>query len=390
MASSILLIIIIGLGLYFFYNISPVTPTTNTDTGFPIGRPGGAGNATDINIGLPTDTNRGTATSTALLKQISKDPVSGSVIINATNSVQTLFTDRATSHTWRTNLDNVVLEKYTNTTIPKIYESTWSNKADFTVLRYLNGESSVIESFVGKVSSSTLIGKFLPQDVTQLALSPVSNKIFYLTNNTSGSSGFITDSNLATKKLAISSPAKEWIVTWPKEDTLTFTTKSSATADGYMFTLNTTTGNFDKVLGGLAGLTTLSNGDLSKTAYSESGGDSIRFYIYTHKDMKIKSISPGTLPEKCVWGNINKNIIYCAVPKNIFSFAYPDVWYQGLVSFNDEIWKINTENNETTLLNNLSASFAGIDAINLQLDKNEEYLTFINKKDLQLWSLKIK
>ncbi|MFZ2038897.1 MAG: hypothetical protein WAV11_03085 [Minisyncoccia bacterium] len=386
--SSIFIIVVLGVVLYFYLNISSITGPTTTDEGFPVGRPAGDMGDTTDQTGTTDGTDETTA-SIAKLQQISKDPVSGSVIINKIDGVDVFFTDRMTGHTLQTNLENISLNNTTNTTIPKIYESIWSSKGDFTVLRYLKDETSVIQSFIGKVSSSSLVGKFLPINITQVATNPIGDKIFYLYNKT-GSLGFITDSNLAVNKQVFSSPAKEWIVTWPKEDTLTFTTKASASAQGYMFTFNTNTKSFDKVLGGLAGLTTLTNGDLTKTVYSESSGTSIRFYTYTHKTGEVKSISPVTLPEKCVWSKINTNNIYCAVPKNIFSFAYPDVWYQGLVSFNDEIWLIETDSGETTLLNNLSGAFAGIDATNLQLDKNEEYLIFINKKDLQLWSLNLK
>ena len=388
--SAIFLIIVLGIGFYFYSNISNnPSPSTNS-SGFQVGRPTGNTNSNNNKTGSSTE-EEGSPTLVSRLQQISKDPVSGSVITNSTSSVSTIFTDRATGHSWQTDLDTVSLNKFTNTTIPKVYEATWSSKADFTILRYLNDDTNnIIESFIGKVSSSSLLGKFLPEDVTQLAISPSGTKIFYLYDSANGSVGLIADPNLATKKQIIASPAREWIVTWPKEDTLTFTTKASATADGYMFTLNATTDSFDKILGGLAGLTTLTNGDLTKTIYSESSGSSIRLYTYTHKNGEVKSIPLATLPEKCVWSKINNNNIYCGVPTNLSAFAYPDVWYQGLVSFNDGIWLIKTDTGETTLIDNLSTSFTGIDAVNLQLDKNEEYLTFMNKKDMQLWSLKIK
>jgi hypothetical protein len=388
--STIFLIIIVGVGLYFYFNISTTPTTTTTEQGFPVGRPGGpSGSSTLPAETLPSENT--TASSTPLkLQQISKDPVSGSIIVNQTDGIMTFFTDRATGHTWQSSLEDVVLNQATNTTVPKIYESIWSSKGDFTVLRYLNEDTAAIESFIGAVSSSSLIGKFLPENITQLAVNPAGNKIFYLRNTNDGSVGSITDSILKTTKQVFTSGAREWIVTWPKDDTLTFTTKSSASADGYMFTLNTTTGSFDKVLGGLPGLTTLTNSDLTKTLYSESGGTSLNLFVYTHKTGEVRSISLSTLPEKCVWSKINSNNVYCAVPKNLFSFAYPDVWYQGLISFSDEIWLMKTDTNEAVLLDNLSPSFNGIDAINLQLDKNEEYMTFMNKKDLQLWSLKLK
>ena len=54
-----------------------------------------------------------------------------------------------------------------------------------------------------------------------------------------------------------------------------------------------------------------------------------------------------TLPEKCVWSKADASIFYCAVPENIpADNIYPDVWYQGLMSFSDAIWKVNIKTGE--------------------------------------------
>jgi hypothetical protein len=91
-----------------------------------------------------------------------------------------------------------------------------------------------------------------------------------------------------------------------------------------------------------------------------------------------------TLPEKCIWSEVDVNKIYCAVPKNLPTANYPDDWYKGLVSFDDNLWQIDTLTGETTLLLNQF----GFDIINIFKTKNEDFLFFQNKKDGTLWSLK--
>ena len=111
--------------------------------------------------------------------------------------------------------------------------------------------------------------------------------------------------------------------------------------------------------------------------------------------MKIFSISKNEstnlntygLPEKCVWSNDNINV-YCAVPNTVVGNQYPDVWYQGLVSFDDYFVKINTRTgNKITIAN--SANETPVDGTHLFLDNDEKTLFFINKKDSTLWSLNI-
>jgi len=93
------------------------------------------------------------------------------------------------------------------------------------------------------------------------------------------------------------------------------------------------------------------------------------------------------LPEKCVWLSNLKNVI-CGIPIDAPTAEYPDEWYQGIVSFSDNIYKMNLNNKTKDLLVS-PKDFSGksIDVIKPALGPNEKYLFFINKKDLSLWSL---
>jgi hypothetical protein len=63
-------------------------------------------------------------------------------------------------------------------------------------------------------------------------------------------------------------------------------------------------------------------------------------------------------------------------------------WYQGTISTDDDIWKIDTKNNSSILIESLeNDSGLKIDVIKPILSTNEQYLVFINKTDNTLWSL---
>ena len=105
----------------------------------------------------------------------------------------------------------------------------------------------------------------------------------------------------------------------------------------------------------------------------------------TSNDLGLKS-----QPDKCVWSKTN-TAIYCSVPGVIPAGNYPDSWYQGEVSFNDSIWKIDTKTSAFNLLISPSESLGeNIDGINLFLDDKEGNLFFVNKKDSTLWALDLK
>jgi hypothetical protein len=96
-----------------------------------------------------------------------------------------------------------------------------------------------------------------------------------------------------------------------------------------------------------------------------------------------------TIPDKCVWSSTTP-YVYCATPKTIPSAQYPDAWYQGKVSFNDTLWRMNTATGATEFLIDPSITTEmEFDATHLILDPTETYVLFTNKKDAQLWGLRI-
>jgi hypothetical protein len=165
---------------------------------------------------------------------------------------------------------------------------------------------------------------------------------------------------------------------------ITLTTKPSANVPGYMYFVNPDNKDFNKILGGINGLTTLTSPDGKLVLYADNNL-SLNIFDIT-KDTSYP-LNIRTLPEKCVWTKTS-DIVYCAVPNSIDDANYPDAWYQGQISFSDQIWQINVTNGNTSMLAD-PVSIAGeeIDGIKLTLDSNENYLFFVNKKDSFLWEL---
>lgn len=196
--------------------------------------------------------------------------------------------------------------------------------------------------------------------------------------------------NLATSKKAqiFTSPFTEWLSQWPTAKNILLTTKPASGIPGYTYGIDTSGGNLGETFGKINGLTTLASPDGKMILY---GNDSLSLNIY-HTDTKVSDpVGVRTMPEKCVWGNAN-DVVYCAAPKSIPLGTYPDSWYQGEVSFNDQIWKIDIKTGNTTMLVDPTTVGNGeeIDGTKLALDAGENYLFFVNKKDSYLWELALK
>ena len=69
---------------------------------------------------------------------------------------------------------------------------------------------------------------------------------------------------------------------------------------------------------------------------------------------------------------------------------FPDDWYQGLFSFSDNLYKVNTSTGTTSLIADMNATYSqNLDIVNPALSANEKYFIFKNKTDGTLWSIKL-
>ena len=73
-----------------------------------------------------------------------------------------------------------------------------------------------------------------------------------------------------------------------------------------------------------------------------------------------------------------------------FSADYPNDWYQGDVSFSDNLWKIDLKNHSANQMV-VPEQVAGraVDITNLGIGNDGKMLYFINKNDNTLWLYEI-
>jgi len=401
-----IILLIIG-GLLFFYfssnNASKNTTNTTQTTTNPFGN-------TSVNKPVDTNTQTGgnnqtfdTVKNLSKLIQLYRNPTSGSIfLVNKSNQNILRFIDRAVGNVYEYMLENQTgeVQRITNTTIPKIQETVWSSSGSDLVLRYLDNDTDNISSFSAKIKNGSssvdslqeLTGTFLSPNVKQLVINPAGNKMFGLVDKSdkSGTYGFTTNLDGSNKKIIFDSPISYWNISWPKENAIALTTKPSYRDVGLLYFFNTQTYSMDRILGDITGISTVVNKEASLVAYSYSMDNSFSLDVYDTINKISKNLKIKTLADKCVWGNNNTKILYCAIPQTIIGGDYPDVWYKGLQSFSDNIWKIDTDTGNITELYKIgSDENANIDAIDLKISLDDQYLAFSNKTDLSLWLLQL-
>jgi len=339
----------------------------------------------------------GTQTQIQELTQVTTSAAAGAIFIESKASTSIRFMDRATSHITDLDLGTGKITRISNTTIPKIYGALWFNGGNSAILRYLNEAGNTINTYSANlvtpktIGTSTtalkeLQGRFLAQDIESIALSPAKTRIFYIITENGVGQGTIANTDGSKRSTIFTSPLTEWIAQWPAEGVITLTTKAAGGHGGYLYFL-TTAGKMTRILAGVPGLTTLTDPSGTKIVYSD---DSNNLRVYVPKTGTTLNTGLSTLAEKCVWSKKQKNIMYCAVPQFIPRGTYPDVWYQGLVSFADGIYKVNTDSNTSQLIANIPAKFnQSFDIVEPMISSDDLHFGFKNKKDGTIWVLRL-
>jgi hypothetical protein len=307
------------------------------------------------------------------------------------------YVAKSNGNIYETFADNIAEGQFSTTVIPQVYDAYFGNSGNSVAMRYLADEKT-IATFLGTlpkevlgadtIANNSVKGSLLPNDIESIGVSGDASSMFYLFD--SGDNMIGTTLNLATNKKvqAFNSPFTEWLAQWPNSKIITLTTKAASGIPGYMYTMDSSGKNFNQVLGNINGLTTLTSPSGKLVLY---GDDGLNLSVYNTDTNTSTLLGVKTLPEKCTW-NSGSVTVYCAVPRSIDGGQYPDTWYQGEVSFSDQIWSVDMKSGNTTLLVDPTTVSGGedIDGIKLALDPSESYLSFVNKKDSFLWELNLK
>ena len=330
----------------------------------------------------------------------------GNIIYNKNGELIIYYVDSSNGNIYRKKIDKNEIfgseERITTTIIPGVHEAFFTslNTVGQTkqnakvVLRYAKEDFDspsgfVIETFLGNLpkentdgtfASRELRGIFLEQNITDLSVSPDTNKLFYLANLGDKVLGMNYDLTSAKKVQIFSSSFTEWLSQYATSKSIILTAKASSDATGASYLLDIASKNYSKIMGGINGLTTLMSPSGKFLLYGGSDG-ALKIF-----DLDKKTSAPlglNSLSEKCVWSKDNINI-YCAAPDNLGG-SLPDDWYKGLVSFSDSVWKVNTRDGNTTLLLEAKDFETPLDMVNLKLNEKGNYLFFTNKKDGSLW-----
>lgn len=405
---SLIILILVGVALYLALSKKPTTPTNNGT--FP-----GSGNPVASNAQIGNNDNNGfinipftpgSTTEVPRLYELHKVPVGGvsfaeSIAVGNIGTPSVRYIERGLGHIYETLLSSLVETPISSETHSRISEALWGNNGKSVVIRYIDDKQiDMIQTLIINLgasanspqSTSTPQNNFLktteislPNYIPFMATSEDGvDKFFYLEDGPTVSAGTITSSKKVTSRI-FTSDFTEWLPQFPNQNLVTLTTKPSSSVPGYLFFLNTKTKAVTEVLGAINGLTTKTSYNGKLVLFSEIINNVPQLSVYDIAKKEIRTLSMQTFPEKCAWSKKDLAVAYCAIPQSIPTAIYPDQWYQGLLSFSDDLWKINTNTGSIEKI----TSLPNLDIINPILSPSDNYFVFINKTTGTPWVYRI-
>ena len=414
---AIILIVALLGGGYWLYMMKTKTGSSGTTTsggnsGFiPLNRSGQNGSSnTTTTTTSPNNQNLSNPTSVGaipVLRLLSNTPVGGYGASTTASTTFVRWVDRGRGNIYEAQENSSLISTLSNTLLPRVIDSVWNKNLTSFIGPIVQDDKEnpvyVYSSLVGRsvsptsttsrqlqtLSPYTLSGKNLPQDTLGFAVSPEKTSVLTLVKNDIGSVAYLSGFDGSTALTLFTTPLTQLNIDWPASNTIALTNKGIADRAGFLYFVNPKSGSWKRILGPLKGLGTKVSTDGKKVFMSVYGGNNdIVSGIYNVASSTALNVSLHTLADKCVWGNFYKEIVYCAVPHQQIVGVYPDDWYFGTLSTSDDIWQINSFTGETKLVAALpSMADRAIDAYNLGVDAKDNFLFFMNKTDLTLWSL---
>lgn len=403
-------LLILG-GLWYLFGRSGTTGST-TGKWLPFGSPtqnipqGGQ----DTTGGTPGNGQSGNGGESEggkepMFRQLTSVPVAGAYTFKQDGVEYVRYIEKATGHAYEVGVRDGVSRQLTNTTIPRIALADWTLGGNAVVLRYL--EQNTVKTHLGRLnlpSASSSIGQvgtltfeFLPDNIAALSVAPDGKDLFYLVKTASGVAGSIVNFGTRTTREVFRSTFSEWLPQLLNDDTVILTTKPSGNIVGYSYHYDPKTGMLERLVREKNGLTTLGTGSGSRILYGENVTGNSTLGVHNKSGFSgdegtvfyDKTLSLATLPEKCAWLSDGIRAV-CGSFVNTPSGLIPDLWYQGVLSFADTFWSVNTDTDEIAYLADPKTETGQeFDVTSPLISANEDYFVFTNKKDGTLWSMRI-
>ena len=368
---------------FIFWRDTPSSSTTTTEIIDPLKDP-------LIKIWGSPSTGQ-TFISSQILQEITATSTSGSSTILVKKTVRAtstalLFVDRTTGYVYGHSIETGKTYQVSNTIVPGVYDAYFFENGKRIIMRYLDQEKNAVVGLIATVpdvmenGSALPLGRkqYLTSQVVSVAVNQKKDEVSYVVATERGSAAY-TVGKAKDPILAASSPFREWNISYGG-NTLYVTTKPSAYVEGSTFSLPFFQAEIIEKTGLMT--TPLESDTLLNSMWGKNG-----LVTFFSKNGDIKVLPIQTLAPKCAWGR--KAILVCAIPRMIpfTTEGLPDDWFQGRISFEDDLAIIDKNTGDKYPLYDFSEADGFFDIVGITVSLDTDLFSFNNKKDGSLWLL---
>lgn len=390
---AVLVALGLGVGIYFiFFTSAPgVSVAPIGSTSLPtVGQASTQAVTTGASTRAPNAPTGTPVVVSARLVQISTGPVvAGEAVVNkkpanasSTPEVTVSYIERQSGNVFLYAASTKILTRVNNKTIPGVQSASWLPDASAAFVRYLSGDGlSTINTYSLAATSSN--GFFLPQNLSDIAVS--SGGILMLSSGVNGSIASLARVDGTRATTLFTTPLTSIRVSFAGKNQYLAYSKPSATLAGDAFLVNSA-GHFSRIAGPQNGLVALASPLGKWVLVSYTQNSALQMQLVNTVTGAVLPLPVATIADKCVWAADDASV-YCGIPMSPgTSSMYPDDWYQGAISFNDRIWKIDVAGRYAQLVLDFSSATKGsLDATSLAINPTNTMLVFVNKNDGSLW-----
>lgn len=317
---------------------------------------------------------------------ISQEQVLAPVIDGAENKIK--YYSAKNGYVFRSAFDGSGLETISDTNLDGLTKVSWS--PDVTKVLTFFGKLVPPKQFSYdyKIKKAREFGP----NIKWVAWSPDSQKIAYQFQTPDASSNNISvaDPDGTNWRNVLQTRLQDLVVEWPTPDKLYIRSKPSGQELGFLFSIELSSGNLNKIFSDTYGFSLKWSPDGQKIIYqtTEQKGKSLKLFLANSDGSQPQPLPFATLAEKCAWSSDGANI-FCAVPQNASeNAAWPDDYFAGRLSIKDDVYLFDIKSQEKIKIISSSDDFS-FDAIEPVVSPAKDYIFFINRKNGLLYSVKI-